>query len=232
MALIDRFLARARQARQLTVHHADGTTKQLRHARSRLSRRHDPLHRQGRGRRDRPQSRRSARRRRSWTGGWSIEQGDIRDLVNLLTAQQTVGSGRARAEAASAARRGRRGRRTGSTGSTWRARSKQNVAHHYDLSATGSTTSSSTPTANIAAPISPIPANSLEQAQDDKKAHIAAKLALKPGHARARHRLRLGRDGAVPAREDRRRGARRHAVRGAAQGRAPRAPRRPASPTR
>ena len=41
--------------------------------------------------------------------------------------------------------------------------------------------SSSTTTASIAALISPIPANSLEQAQADKKAHIAAKLDLKAG---------------------------------------------------
>ena len=46
---------------------------------------------------------------------------------------------------------------------------------------TNCTTSSSTPTANIAALITPIPANRLEQAQADKKAHIAAKLYLKPG---------------------------------------------------
>ena len=37
------------------------------------------------------------------------------------------------------------------------------------------------PTGNIAAPISSIRTKSLEQAQFDKKAHIAAKLALKPG---------------------------------------------------
>ena len=36
----------------------------------------------------------------------------------------------------------------------------------------------------------------LEQAQLDKKRHIAAKLLLKPGPARARHRLGLGRHGA------------------------------------
>ena len=58
------------------------------------------------------------------------------------------------------------------------------------ISTTGSTISSSTSIANIAAPISPIrptgstgprPSNSLEQAQSDKKAHIASKLHLKPG---------------------------------------------------
>jgi cyclopropane-fatty-acyl-phospholipid synthase len=62
----------------------------------------------------------------------------------------------------------------------WRARSKANVAHHYNLDdrlydlfldsnrqySCGYFTD---------------PANSLEQAQTDKMAHIAAKLALKPG---------------------------------------------------
>jgi cyclopropane-fatty-acyl-phospholipid synthase len=38
------------------------------------------------------------------------------------------------------------------------------------------------------------PKNSLEQAQLDKKAHIAAKLLPEAGPAGARHRLRLGRD--------------------------------------
>ena len=42
------------------------------------------------------------------------------------------------------------------------------------------------------------PTNSLEQAQLDKKAHIAAKLDLEAGTACAGHRLRLGRDGALP----------------------------------
>ncbi len=44
-----------------------------------------------------------------------------------------------------------------------------------------STISSSIPTANIAAPISAEAGLGLDQAQLDKKAHIVAKLALKPG---------------------------------------------------
>ena len=43
------------------------------------------------------------------------------------------------------------------------------------------------------------PANSLEQAQLDKKAHLAAKLQPQAGHARAGYWLRLGRARAVPA---------------------------------
>ena len=45
----------------------------------------------------------------------------------------------------------------------------------------GSTSCSSTRTGNIPWPITATPANSLEQAQLDKKAHIASKLYLKPG---------------------------------------------------
>ena len=63
------------------------------------------------------------------------------------------------------------------------------------------------------------PGNSLEQAQADKKAHIAAKLALEAGPARARHRLRLGRDGALSAQGRGRRRARRHLVGRAAEDR-------------
>ena len=90
-------------------------------------------------------------------------------------------------------------------------RSKKNVAHHYDLSDRLYDLFLDADRQYSCAYFTD-PANTLEQAQADKKAHIAAKLLLEPGHARARHRLRLGRDGAVPPREDRRRGARRHAV--------------------
>ena len=63
------------------------------------------------------------------------------------------------------------------------------------------------------------PGNSLEQAQLDKKTHLAAKMNLKPA-AGARHRLRLGRAGAVSEPGRRRRRARRHPVDRAARGRA------------
>ena len=69
--------------------------------------------------------------------------------------------------------------RASSTG-IWR-RSKRNVAHHYDLGDGLYDLFLDRGHGNIAAPTSPIQANPLEQAQADKKAHIAAKLALKPG---------------------------------------------------
>ncbi len=59
-------------------------------------------------------------------------------------------------------------------------RSKKNVAHHYDLSATLYDLFLD-PDRQYSCAYFTDPANSLEQAQIDKKAHIAAKLYLKPG---------------------------------------------------
>ena len=73
---------------------------------------------------------------------------------------------------------------------------------------------------------------SLDEAQLAKKRHLAAKLALRAGPARARHRLGLGRARPLSRRALRRRGHRRDAVGGAARGRQPRAPRSSASRTR
>ena len=62
----------------------------------------------------------------------------------------------------------------------WTARSKANVAHHYDLSDTLYDLFLDSDRQYSCAYFTD-PANSLEQAQADKKAHIAAKLALNPG---------------------------------------------------
>ncbi|RYD63674.1 MAG: class I SAM-dependent methyltransferase, partial [Sphingomonadales bacterium] len=59
-------------------------------------------------------------------------------------------------------------------------RSKRNVAHHYDLSAKLYDLFLDADRQYSMAYFTD-PANGLEQAQADKKAHIAAKLALKPG---------------------------------------------------
>lgn len=59
-------------------------------------------------------------------------------------------------------------------------KSKQNVAHHYDLSEALYELFLDRDRQYSCAYYAD-PANSLEQAQDDKKAHIAAKLYLKPG---------------------------------------------------
>lgn len=59
--------------------------------------------------------------------------------------------------------------------------SKRNVAHHYDLS-DELYESFLDPDKQYSCAYYTDPTNSLEQAQLDKKAHIAAKLYLKPGH--------------------------------------------------
>lgn len=108
-----------------------------------------------------------------------IERGDIRDLVTLARANAQWESG--------SKRPGQKGliRALGKTRArldriNWAARSRRNVAHHYDLSnrlyelfldrdlqySCGYFTS---------------PANDLDTAQADKKAHIAAKLNLSAG---------------------------------------------------
>ena len=62
----------------------------------------------------------------------------------------------------------------------WRRRSKRNVAHHYDLSDRLYDLFLDADRQYSCAYFAD-PANSLEQAQGDKKAHIAAKLFLQPG---------------------------------------------------
>jgi cyclopropane-fatty-acyl-phospholipid synthase len=62
----------------------------------------------------------------------------------------------------------------------WERRSRRNVAHHYDLSGRLYSLFLDSDRQYSCAYFTD-PANSLEQAQSDKKAHIAAKLALQPG---------------------------------------------------
>jgi cyclopropane-fatty-acyl-phospholipid synthase len=62
----------------------------------------------------------------------------------------------------------------------WERRSKRNVAHHYDLSDQLYDLFLDADRQYSCAYFTD-PGNSLEQAQEDKKAHIAAKLFLKPG---------------------------------------------------
>jgi cyclopropane-fatty-acyl-phospholipid synthase len=108
-----------------------------------------------------------------------IEQGDIRALVELLTSNDPWEDGRSalaasplrRAVAAAAHRFGR---------INMERASKRNVAHHYDLSDRLYDLFLDADRQYSCAYVTD-PANSLERAQADKKAHIAAKLALKPG---------------------------------------------------
>ena len=80
------------------------------------------------------------------------------------------------------------------------------------ISTASSMRCSSMPTGNTAAPISRPPDQSLDDAQLAKKRHLAAKLLVDAGPARARHRLRLGRACALSRRALRRARHRHHAV--------------------
>jgi len=106
-----------------------------------------------------------------------IEEGSILDLLELI-----VGANRWEF--------GGKGRKIMSTGKLSNvaamfrrnpaAKSRQNVAHHYDLS-DDLYDLFLDPDRQYSCAYYTDPVNSLEQAQADKKAHIAAKLDLKPG---------------------------------------------------
>ena len=108
-----------------------------------------------------------------------MEQGDIRALVELLTANDPWEAGLSKL-AASAVRRGVAGIAHRYGRINMERASKKNVAHHYDLSDRLYDLFLDADRQYSCAYFTD-PANSLEQAQADKKAHIAAKLALKPG---------------------------------------------------
>jgi len=112
-------------------------------------------------------------------GKLELEQGDIFDLLNLVTANNRWEESDSalnptplrRAIEAITHRVGRY---------NMARRSKRNVAHHYDLSDRLYDLFLDADRQYSCAYFTD-PANSLEQAQADKKAHIAAKLALEPG---------------------------------------------------
>ncbi len=79
----------------------------------------------------------------------------------------------------------------------WERKSRRNVAHHYDLEGRLFDLFLDADRQYSCAYFTD-PANSLDQAQDDKKAHIAAKLALAPGQRVLDIGCGLGRHGAVP----------------------------------
>ena len=116
-------------------------------------------------------------------GRVTIEGGGIMELVSLIRASNAWEKGRS-ISAKSPLKRGFRKIRQGLWRANHRRRAKANVAHHYDLSAAlyalfldkdRQYSCAYWPDADNEAGIG------LEQAQEDKKAHIAAKLALKPG---------------------------------------------------
>ena len=108
-----------------------------------------------------------------------VEEGDILDLVRLVLGGAPFERGgrlrpRGPVRRAISSVNGRIDRLN------WTRRSKRNVAHHYDLSDRLYDLFLDADRQYSCAYF-PDPANSLEQAQADKKAHIAAKLALTPG---------------------------------------------------
>jgi cyclopropane-fatty-acyl-phospholipid synthase len=108
-----------------------------------------------------------------------IEEGDIRDLVDLVRANGRWEEGRItlRGTLRNLIRDRLRAR---VQSINWATRSKANVAHHYDLSDRLYDLFLDADRQYSCAYFTDAD-NSLEQAQADKKAHIAAKLHLKPG---------------------------------------------------
>ncbi|MDP5279341.1 cyclopropane-fatty-acyl-phospholipid synthase family protein [Sphingomonas sp. DG1-23] len=177
MALIDRFFERAVKRGQLTVFHADGTSRSfgapdaaIRPVTLRFG----------------PGAAAAIVRNPSlgaaecfMDGRLTIEQGDILDLLVLMT-------GNNRWEDATAALDPKPLSRLVNTimhriGRYNMARqAKRNVAHHYDLSRRLYDLFLDADRQYSCAYFTD-PANSLEQAQADKKAHIVAKLAIQPG---------------------------------------------------
>jgi cyclopropane-fatty-acyl-phospholipid synthase len=108
-----------------------------------------------------------------------VEQGDILDLISLIRLNNpweqggNMGNPNIWRDALRKAK-GRVDR------INWARKSKRNVAHHYDLSDRLYDLFLDADRQYSCAYFTD-PHNSLEQAQADKKAHIAAKLALKPG---------------------------------------------------
>jgi cyclopropane-fatty-acyl-phospholipid synthase len=108
-----------------------------------------------------------------------VEQGDILDLIRMVRANAPWERG-GRLEPPNPLKRGIDTAIASLGRINWQRRSKRNVAHHYDLSDRLYDLFLDADRQYSCAYFTS-PDNSLEQAQADKKAHIAAKLALKPG---------------------------------------------------
>ena len=112
-------------------------------------------------------------------GRVTIERGDILDLLLLATSNSRFEGG-ANHLAARPLRRLGAALRQRFLRANARLASRRNVAHHYDLSAALYDLFLDKDRQYSCAYYTD-PANSLEQAQADKKAHIVAKLAIRPG---------------------------------------------------
>jgi len=177
MALIDRFLAAQVKRGQLTVTHADGTVRTFgtpdpglpdvairftdRGAANRIVR-HPAL----------------GAAEAFMDGRLAIDRGNIRDLVTLLKGNSPWERGGGLNPALPIRMVGAVAHRLDRINMA--RRSKRNVAHHYDLSDRLYDLFLDADRQYSCAYFTD-PANTLEQAQADKKAHIAAKLLLRPG---------------------------------------------------
>jgi cyclopropane-fatty-acyl-phospholipid synthase len=177
MALIDRFFARAVKRGPLTVIHADGSSRSFGEPDSDLKPVTIRFAKGAAGAIVRDPSLGAAEA--FMDGRLTIEHGDILDLVTIFTANNRWEDGTAGLNPSPLGRLMsgvlfRLGR------TNMARRSKRNVAHHYDLSRRLYDLFLDADRQYSCAYYTD-PANSLEQAQRDKKAHIAAKLAIEPG---------------------------------------------------
>lgn len=179
MALIDRFLARHVRRGVLTVIHPDGTTRAFGAPDPELSDVTIRLVDTGVARKILTDPGLGAAEM-FMAGRLVIERGDIRALVHLLKGNKTWEQGRAKLDGGPVNRllRAVKGRVERVNGA---ARSRRNVAHHYDLSDRLYDLFLDADRQYSCAYWTDPEAETLDQAQLDKKAHIAAKLALRPG---------------------------------------------------
>lgn len=113
-------------------------------------------------------------------GRMIIEQGDIRDLLNLIRINGAWEKGQGSHLKGSLLNSLKDRAKARMTRRNFERQSKKNVAHHYDLSDRLYDLFLDADRQYSCAYFTD-PGNSLEQAQLDKKAHIASKLYLKPG---------------------------------------------------
>ncbi len=177
MALIDRFFDRAVQRGELTLIRPDGSSRSFGSPDPTLKPVTMRLGKGAEGRIVRDPALGAAET--YMDGSLNFDSGDILDLLTLVTANNAWEKGTAVLNPSMLSR---------ATGKVahWLGRknmarkSKQNVAHHYDLSARLYDLFLDADRQYSCAYYTD-PANSLEQAQADKKAHIVAKLAIQPG---------------------------------------------------
>ncbi|RSV44801.1 class I SAM-dependent methyltransferase, partial [Sphingomonas sp. ABOLE] len=177
MALIDRFFDRAVKRGELTLIRPDGSTRTFGSPDAVLKPVTIRLSKGAEGRIVRDPALGAAET--YMDGSLTIEQGDILDLLDLVTSNNAwEKSNAALNPSALSLAAGKVAHWLGRKNMA--RKSKQNVAHHYDLSARLYDLFLDADRQYSCAYYTD-PANSLEQAQADKKAHIVAKLAIQPG---------------------------------------------------